>query len=356
MINNTTKNQEAYLSLLKYEKGKILLDGKDLAKYANMDSKYQHIFYQLVEYILYSYNFWKCDDFEIIKGYTVDSCVSSYSFEVKTKANLYDKLKKYLFDFAYFCCSNLPNEEDVDYDYSRNQYNFDEVLYLSQRLFNDGVFHTIYSTGYEKFDIASSEIKVTEEEYQEQYQQFLIAPSINDSNYYSLLTYQDGELLLDGKDLAKYANMNNTSVHIFFDLLDQLLTDKHYADCQIIKTKYFTDKSYKYSQELIVKSNLYEELKKTIFNFAYLCCSNVANEKFFSWKMLERSLQEVLKESEDVITERKIHAICPSSFDDCSYGLKLSDITVNEEELQEQYEYFLKKNPVQNKKKELIKK
>lgn len=163
----------------------------------------------------------------------------------------------------------------------------------------------------------------------------------NQEEYKSLLTYEKGNLLLEGKNLAEYANMHPESINSFTKYIEILLLNRKYDDYQIIKTQTHDSGEYRTFFELRAKTNIYEQLKETIFNFAYTCCSNVVEEdsdKYWIYK--EWTLKKCITKSEFLWAEGNFIAILPSRVKD--YNIRLAyGKKVNEQERVESYQQFL---------------
>lgn len=163
----------------------------------------------------------------------------------------------------------------------------------------------------------------------------------NQEEYKSLLTYKKGTLLLEGKELTKYANMHPESINSFTKYIEILFLNRKYDDYQIIKTQTYDSGEYIASFELKVKENVYEQLKETIFNFAYTCCSNVVEEDYDKyWIYKDWTLKNCLTKNETLWAEGQFIAILPSRLKE--YNIRLAyGKKVNEQERKESYQQFL---------------
>lgn len=177
----------------------------------------------------------------------------------------------------------------------------------------------------------------------------------NQEEYLNLLTYKRGILLLEDKNLIEYANMCPTSINIFPQLIEYRLKNKNYTNYQIIKTETRNQETYNYHFELKVKPNTYNKIRRMIFEIAYICCSNQTRTNLnTNWCGRELSLSTSLSISEDLYQGGLLHAIFPSTFE--GYNIKTTNIRINEEDFQEQYQQFLLAPRAKTNQKKLIKK
>lgn len=185
----------------------------------------------------------------------------------------------------------------------------------------------------------------------------MINKNINNKQeeYISLLTYDRGELLLEGKNLAEFANMHPDSVSTFTKLIKFALLSKYNDAYQVIKTQTYDLGSCYTSFELKVKPSIYEELRKNIFKFAYICCSNVVEEVSNNyWGARNCDINSALYQSERLSNcAQNFHAILPSTSRYKKYSVKYSFVKANEEDIQEQYNQFLSSTLTKPKKKTL---
>lgn len=176
----------------------------------------------------------------------------------------------------------------------------------------------------------------------------------NEKQYISLLKYEKGNLLLEEKDLAKYANMHKESVIAFPQMIEYLLSQKNLDSYQIIKTKTHKNGVVKDSFELKVTPEEYESIREIIFNFAYVCCSNVVEERETKyWAAKEWKLKHALEKSKDLWEEGEYHALIPTKFNE--YSVRLSFQPIDFKHYQNSYQSFLTKSNDKPKVRKLIK-
>ena len=121
-----------------------------------------------------------------------------------------------------------------------------------------------------------------------------------------LLTINNDKLMIEGYDLAEIANMYEFSVSDFltlFSLYLKLNQDKLKGGYKLFngKSEIFTPtttfETYPYG-EILVANEEYEDMKRRIFDFAYINCSNIGETDFRWWGLdcakeydLERKIQ-----------------------------------------------------------------
>ena len=112
-------------------------------------------------------------------------------------------------------------------------------------------------------------------------------------NLKELFTYKDGNILLDGYDLVKEANMFVLSTRDFLTILKNYLAINSYGingQCILsIDEKYIFNentKTFNRSEEgnILVSENIYDFVKYQIFKLAFINCTNRANssDNFFA--------------------------------------------------------------------------
>lgn len=162
-----------------------------------------------------------------------------------------------------------------------------------------------------------------------------------------LLTYvsDKSELLLDGYDLKKTANMYHLSVYCFFDILPDVLYKYEKSRWKIVETKnvesidIHTSRSSRECKLLTCEDN-YEEIKQAIFEFAYLGCSDMADKHFYQWAADDFSLGPTLNISKRLIENKKFHAIYSSSRG--GYNIKESSYTAFDTPVDKAYQLLKK--------------
>lgn len=162
-----------------------------------------------------------------------------------------------------------------------------------------------------------------------------------------LLTYvsDKSELLLDGYDLKKTANMYHFSASYFFDILPDVLHKYKKSSWEIVETK--NTKSINVQTrhcvkecKLITSEDNYEELKRVIFEFAYLGCSDMADSHFYQWTANGYSLSTVLNISKRLIENRKFHAIYPTALG--GYKIRESSCSAIDNQVDKAYQLLKK--------------
>lgn len=159
----------------------------------------------------------------------------------------------------------------------------------------------------------------------------------------SLLTYENGKLMLEGYDLVELANMHHTSVADFLELVRVYLNlrqSKLKGGYSIVtsNTEIFTPKStfkeYKSNGEILVNVEDYEDIKKGIFNLAYTNCSKHGDSNFQFWGLDNSSEQNLAYNLEKPY---KTYTLIYRSFRTAKWNQKVSNIPIDVNDQEERY-------------------
>ena len=162
-----------------------------------------------------------------------------------------------------------------------------------------------------------------------------------------LITYKNGELLLDGFNLEKAANMFKFSVKDYLKLFKMYLIAKNdwVNDKYIISYKerdvFDRNSNIIYEKNngvLLVSKDDYENMKKKAFVFAYKYCSDISRNNFIVHKLNEGSEKQLIKVIE--ICKENYSCIYKNSF--YGWNQKVSPIKIDNEDLERRYSLIKK--------------
>ena len=144
-------------------------------------------------------------------------------------------------------------------------------------------------------------------------------------DYLTLLTYDKKELLLDGLSLPEIANMHPKSIKDFTMYIEVLLLKENLNNYQVVKTKTYTTENYQANFELKVKEKEYDKIKELIFDFAFICCSNLVEEqKSDYWKTKDWNFRDTFNQSMKLFKKGEIHALYNNGHRD-KYSIKITN-------------------------------
>lgn len=153
--------KQLLLSNKQFPYKKILLENKNLCISANMYELSIYDFYDLLKcylsiYYLENYRILEIEEQGIIK-----------CWNLSVKESYYKILKEEIFKFAYLRCSKIGNSNFDRWEV--DNCDLKTTIEISNKLANDGIFHTIYSSSDLKYNIKVSNEQIDEEELSKQY-------------------------------------------------------------------------------------------------------------------------------------------------------------------------------------------
>ena len=153
-----------------------------------------------------------------------------------------------------------------------------------------------------------------------------------------LLTCKNNKILIEGMDLSTLTNMYYLSEYDFLTLLrfyfksnikniDSYIINDTYTD------EYLSKNIYNFKNgELLVSIDKYKEMKKKVFDFAYIYCSNIGNDNFKRLGIISSNEFELEYE----LTKKLDTYSCIYKKED-RWFQKISNILIDEEDKQKRF-------------------
>lgn len=153
-----------YQSLLKYEDGKLLMEGQNLVEIANMYHLSVSEFFVMLPTLLCKSGY---DGYRIVKNVIIEPSLEKVTAELFVDEESYESIKKEIFDFAYFSCSSLGDRQFGCWA-ATSAYLY-RAIDKCKQLQEDKIFSSIYSSSSGGYNIKRSFVSGDEESYQKVY-------------------------------------------------------------------------------------------------------------------------------------------------------------------------------------------